>query len=163
MVKKHRNLSTFLCKIWDEKRPWNGANKRHFIFAPLPPHRTIIFCFSATATCATFFSSRRLRGGAKSGASVQHWIIVWHFTVSYAVLLEMFISRLYVKWFQLRLYQIGYVGNPSSQVKQLGPQLALGWVTNDHAVATNIVKSQERRKGASIIWFRGKQNYFRSL
>ena len=35
-------------------------------------HRAIIFYFSATATCATFFSSRQLRGGAKSGASAQH-------------------------------------------------------------------------------------------
>ena len=32
-------------------------------------HRAIIFYFSATATCATSFSSRQLRGGAKSGAS----------------------------------------------------------------------------------------------
>ena len=32
-------------------------------------HRTIIFYFSATATCATFSSSRQWHGGAKSGAS----------------------------------------------------------------------------------------------
>ena len=36
-------------------------------------HRAIIFCFSATATFATFLSSRQWRGGAKSGASAQHW------------------------------------------------------------------------------------------
>ena len=35
-------------------------------------HRAIIFYFSATATCATFFSSRQWRSGAKSGASAQH-------------------------------------------------------------------------------------------
>ena len=36
-------------------------------------HRAIIFYFSATATCATFLSSRQWRGGAKTGASAQHW------------------------------------------------------------------------------------------
>ena len=35
-------------------------------------HRAIIFCFSATATCANFFSSRQWRSGAKSGASARH-------------------------------------------------------------------------------------------
>ena len=39
-------------------------------------HRAIIFCFSATATYATFFSSRQWRGGAKSGASAQHCLIL---------------------------------------------------------------------------------------
>ena len=56
------------------------------------------------------------------------------------------------KW-DIRLYQ---VGNTSSQknteVKQLGPLLALGWVAiqgiDGDAVATNIVKSQKRRTGA---------------
>ena len=51
------------------------------------------------------------------------------------------------KW-DIRLYQ---VGNTSSQ-KQLGPLLALGWLTiqgiDGDAVATNIVKSQKRRNGA---------------
>ena len=32
--------------------------------------------FSATATCATLFSSRQWRGGAKSGASAQHCLQV---------------------------------------------------------------------------------------
>ena len=35
-------------------------------------HRSIIYCFSATATCATFFSSRQWRGGTKIGTSAQH-------------------------------------------------------------------------------------------
>ena len=34
------------------------------------------FYFRATATCATFFSSHKWRGGAKSGASAQHWACV---------------------------------------------------------------------------------------
>ena len=33
----------------------NGANKRHFIFAPLPQRH--FFYFRATVTCATFLSS----------------------------------------------------------------------------------------------------------
>ena len=37
-------------------------------------HRANIFCFSTTATCASFFSSRQWRGGAKSDASAQHWL-----------------------------------------------------------------------------------------
>ena len=43
--------------------------------------------------------------------------------------------------------------------KLLGPRLALGWVTiqglDADAVATNTVKSQKRRNGASIICFWG--------
>ena len=37
-------------------------------------HRAIIFYFSATVTCATFFSYRQWRCGAKRGASAQHCI-----------------------------------------------------------------------------------------
>ena len=41
----------------------------------------------------------------------------------------------------------------NTEVKQLGPRLALGWVTiqglDVDAVATNTVKSQMRRNGAS--------------
>ena len=36
-------------------------------------HRTIIFLFNATLTCATFFSSHQWRCGSKSGASAHHW------------------------------------------------------------------------------------------
>ena len=53
------------------KQRGNSANQRHLFFAPLLPrhcHRAIIFYFSATATCATFFSSCQWRGGAKRGA-----------------------------------------------------------------------------------------------
>ena len=39
-------------------------------------HRAIICYISATATCATFFSSHQCRSGAKSGASAQHWCCV---------------------------------------------------------------------------------------
>ena len=31
------------------------------------------FCFSPTAKCSTFFSSRQWRVGSISGASAQHW------------------------------------------------------------------------------------------
>ena len=34
-------------------------------------HRAIFFYFSVTATCATFNSSRKWRGGSTSGASAQ--------------------------------------------------------------------------------------------
>ena len=52
----------------------NGAEMARMsaIFFSRHCHRTIIFYFSATATCAAFLSLRRKRGGAKSGASAQH-------------------------------------------------------------------------------------------
>ena len=37
-----------------------------------PPHHRGVFS-AKLATCATFFSSRQWRGGAKSGWSAQHW------------------------------------------------------------------------------------------
>ena len=50
-------------------------------------HRAIIFYISATAMRATFISSRQWPGGAKSGASAQHWL--WGF---YLDLLLLFID-----------------------------------------------------------------------
>ena len=55
---------------------------------------------------------------------------------------------------RLRLYQVGNTSShKNTEVKQLGPRLALGWVTiqglDVDAVATNTVKSQMRRNGAS--------------
>ena len=63
---------------------------------------------------------------------------------------------------KLRLYQVGNTrSRKNTEVKQLGPQLALGWVTikglDVDAVATNTVKSQKRRNGASI-WGKKKTN-----
>ena len=46
------------------------------IFVPPPPPPRHFFLFRATATCATFFSSRQWRGVAKSGASVQHCTVL---------------------------------------------------------------------------------------
>ena len=51
--------------------------------------------------------------------------------------------------FQLRLYHVGNTSSrKNTEVKQLGPRLALGWVTiqglDVDAVATNNVKSQKR-------------------
>ena len=48
---------------------------------------------------------------------------------------------------QLRLHQVGNTSShKNTEVKQLGPQLALGWVTIEgldvDAVVTNTVKSQ---------------------
>ena len=59
----------------------------------------------------------------------------------------------------LRLNQVGNTSSrKNTEVQQLWPRLSLGWVTIQglevDAVATNIVKSQKRRKGTSItcIW-----------
>ena len=62
---------------------------------------------------------------------------------------------------KLRLYQVGNTrSRKNTEAKQLGPQLALGWVTikgfDVDAVATNTVKSQKRRYGASI-WGKKQQ------
>ena len=69
---KSSNLSRFLCKILSE----NGAEMAQISAILFSRHcrRAIIFCFSAIAMCATFFSSRQWRAGAKSGASAQHCI-----------------------------------------------------------------------------------------
>ena len=49
------------------KQRGNGANQHHLFFAPLPPRHFFILAPPRRA-CATFFSSRQWRGGAKSGA-----------------------------------------------------------------------------------------------
>ena len=66
----------------------------------------------------------------------------------------------------MRHYSYYQVGNTSSrkmtEVQQLGPRLALEWVTiqglDVDAVATNTVKAQERRNGASIKCFWCEKN-----
>ena len=65
----------------------------------------------------------------------------------------------------LRLYQVGNTSShKNTEVKQLGPRLALGWVTiqglDVDAVATNTVKSQKRRNGTSIIWAGAKKKLY---
>ncbi len=52
--------------------------------APLYFNATAPFFYLwTTATCATFFSSRQWRGGAKSGASAQHCLILTNSRVIY--------------------------------------------------------------------------------
>ena len=46
-------------------------NQLHFNFAPLPMHQFLTFMPPRRAP--PFFSLRQWRGGAKSGASAQHW------------------------------------------------------------------------------------------
>ena len=58
---------------------------------------------------------------------------------------------------QLRLHQVGNTSShKNTEVKQLGPQLALGWATiqglDVDAVVTNTIKSQKQRNGAFIIY-----------
>ena len=55
----------------------------------------------------------------------------------------------------LRLYQVGNTSShKNTEVKQLGPWSALGWVTiqglDVDAVATNTVKSQKQRTGPPV-------------
>ena len=71
-----------------------------------------------------------------------------------------------IRYQLLRLYQVekNTISRKNTDVKQLGPRIALGWVTIQvlymDAVTTNIlysVQSQMRRNGASIICFWGKK------
>ena len=59
-------------------------------------------------------------------------------------------------------YADWWVNVVGTEVKQLGPWLALGWVTiqglDVDAVATNTVKSKKQRNRASIICFWGKKS-----
>ena len=64
----------------------------------------IIFYFSVTATCTTFFNSRQWRGGAKSGASAQHWRFLYRIGVT--IMIGYGTAHTYLKQFTVDIGQL---------------------------------------------------------